>query len=922
MAANRSTKVGLLQLLVLLLCCMSSRAGDCLFFFTDSQNVPQPNRTILIYYLGAPSQFNVTNIVVRDRVVMFSDDNGFLGYTNYVPGIYREEHQGTFGGTTNWLNLPVTNGTVWASDPAWSVAPTNVTSGMAAGYSQVAADGRFYPLASNPSNYLTAAAQQTNWSGGAVTSAVAQASHATNSDAATTATTAAFANGPVPVSNPAQSLVGVDAAQHFTYSSITPGLSGSQPTNANLTAVAGSNYVGTAFGTFSGTLSATTNAGGHSPLFDTSPGNGSGLTNVNDAIVITNVAGIVADGVTDVTIAMQTLMDKGGHLIAPPGVYLAQELRFTNNTHYEGRGAVWKYATGAANTNIFIRCGMNTNIVIEGLELAGGWSTNNATAQFKTYNGTQYLPTDPNQMVYWNWLGLRHGIQINCAGPNVYRDLVVHGFGGIGILPINTNDANAHFAPRATIHGITCYSNFAGVYADAHLNTTFTGGGSGPFYILPYITNYVDVPNAGASCNPEYTKWENATIFRNVIGASISAGNQLWVNATFSDNYIQAGGWGGSNPFHGIISGCNFNHTDSGSYIFWLYGTGNTGELINGCQFRGDSGGAAIIHIDTCQGTVIQNCAMEPITLTYNANSGTNFFINNKYFGTWSGFTVNNDGSAIISGNASWSAAGDSDGSALSQLMLNSVQVNIQTNLNARGSLASTNGLVSYGTVLLGGNLANSGALYIPVSGSPVSVQLGVGMNVDVTISDGTQGSFSDRNARFGIYGNYFNKGGLSIGSAAQQVTDGAFEVIGTSWHGGLASFTNGVTAVGGSFTGNGSGLTNIAGTSVQTNWISGQLYTNTSGGDWYVRALATWTTAGVTGDAEMDLKVGAQGAALSRLSGAGTSTTVAVTLSQSYSNELGGFINSGQMFAFTNSSSGAGNVSSLVTGTGQRKQF
>ena len=119
---------------------------------------------------------------------------------------------------------------------------------------------------------------------------------------------------------------------------------------------------------------------------------------------------------------------------------------------------------------------------------------------------------------------------------------------------------------------------------------------------------------------------------------------------------------------------------------------------------------------------------------------------------------------------------------------------------------------------------------------------------------------------------------------------------------------------------GNGAGLTNVVGASVQTNWIDGKIYTNTSGGDWYVRCSATLTTAAVNGDAAYNLEVGAQGGATTFLSGTGIGTTVAVTLAQTYTNEVGGYVNSGQIFSFTNRSAGTGNAGAIVSGSGQKK--
>lgn len=132
---------------------------------------------------------------------------------------------------------------------------------------------------------------------------------------------------------------------------------------------------------------------------------------------------------------------------------------------------------------------------------------------------------------------------------------------------------------------------------------------------------------------------------------------------------------------------------------------------------------------------------------------------------------------------------------------------------------------------------------------------------------------------------------------------------------------TNGFTAVGGQFTGNGAGLTNIPASSISggntnglvvisSNWISGQLYTNLTGSAAIVSSLVSLTTAAVTGDADMDLQI--SGANTNRF---GISTTVAVTLAQSYTNLLVGVVSNGGTFVFTNLSSGSGNTATLSQG-------
>jgi hypothetical protein len=94
-------------------------------------------------------------------------------------------------------------------------------------------------------------------------------------------------------------------------------------------------------------------------------GDGSGLTNLSVPVVNVLTAGVTNSGVTDVTAPLQALLNKGGCFYFPPGRYLSQELVLTNNTTLLGSGSlgsVLVYANNGSNTNVFVRCMLNTNI--------------------------------------------------------------------------------------------------------------------------------------------------------------------------------------------------------------------------------------------------------------------------------------------------------------------------------------------------------------------------------------------------------------------------------------------------------------------------------------------------------------------------------------------------------------------------------
>lgn len=108
----------------------------------------------------------------------------------------------------------------------------------------------------------------------------------------------------------------------------------------------------------------------------------------------------------------------------------------------------------------------------------------------------------------------------------------------------------------------------------------------------------------------------------------------------------------------------------------------------------------------------------------------------------------------------------------------------------------------------------------------------------------------------------------------------------------------------------------------VFTNWVSGQLYTNLSGRLQFARGQAILTPAAVAGDVAMYIKSAAQGSALMTIGDQGFQTLLTVSLVASNVVECAGFIPSGNVFTFTNSSSGSGNTAIMQAGTGQQVTY
>lgn len=119
-----------------------------------------------------------------------------------------------------------------------------------------------------------------------------------------------------------------------------------------------------------------------------------------------------------------------------------------------------------------------------------------------------------------------------------------------------------------------------------------------------------------------------------------------------------------------------------------------------------------------------------------------------------------------------------------------------------------------------------------------------------------------------------------------------------------------------GVISGNGSGLTNVTSLTM-TNFISGRFYTNVAIANQLIRCACTLTTTGVVGRAEMDIVSG-------NTIGGATITASAVLLTTNTTFNANNFmdlttvVTNGQVYAFTNQSTGVGNVSTLVSGSGQ----
>ncbi len=118
------------------------QAGDVVFTNTaDFQGHVQQVRSAFVYFIDPPA----TN-VTRDRVDFKTDLTGSFVITNYYPGNYRVEFQGTKSITTNWFQFPATNGVIMGWDAEWRRGLTN---GAQLALTSPGADQRYLRIPTN-----------------------------------------------------------------------------------------------------------------------------------------------------------------------------------------------------------------------------------------------------------------------------------------------------------------------------------------------------------------------------------------------------------------------------------------------------------------------------------------------------------------------------------------------------------------------------------------------------------------------------------------------------------------------------------------------------------------------------------------------------------------------------------------------------
>ncbi len=117
-------------------------------------------------------------------------------------------------------------------------------------------------------------------------------------------------------------------------------------------------------------------------------------------------------------------------------------------------------------------------------------------------------------------------------------------------------------------------------------------------------------------------------------------------------------------------------------------------------------------------------------------------------------------------------------------------------------------------------------------------------------------------------------------------------------------------------------GGTAIPTSTVSTNFVLNQVYTNTSGSAQAVDCTVALIGATVAGSASMDLMADQAGGTSFVLQDRTAVSTLLTSIVTSYTNNLSGILTNGATYYFTNTSVGAGNSSVIVAGTGQVTTF
>lgn len=260
------------------------------------------------------------------------------------------------------------------------------------------------------------------------------------------------------------------------------------------------------------------------------------------------------------TKAVQDALNTNGLVFFYSGDYYLTNLWMTNGSFISGYGATLHQTNRSRQfitaTNFFC-------LGIEGATIAG-----DSTVTWGANPGGFLIPfspvnQNPNPMItgYSN----RDGLLINAGSPAVYRDLIIKGFEGVGLICCNPNNA---YVPIEAVKfsSVTCVSNYIGIET-APDNT------------------WLNFPDglSGRNGSAEYMPLKGLSANLNTFGILAGAGNINITGDVFVYNWCGVFFNNAGNMGHGVLADCTINHSVWAIVANDLY----LGELIQGNSIAG-----------------------------------------------------------------------------------------------------------------------------------------------------------------------------------------------------------------------------------------------------------------------------------------------------------------------------------------------
>lgn len=297
--------------------------------------------------------------------------------------------------------------------------------------------------------------------------------------------------------------------------------------------------------------------------------------------------GAIGDGVADDTVAIQLALTSSNNVFFPTGVYISSTLNIINDDtriHGNGVSSVIKLKTG--DTGYLVECASN-RVVAENLLFSGGSGTSQRSVTASTAN--------------------RNGLSVSSQRNSIIQNCTFEGFENIGL---GVNDLSNTFLERFLVDGCIFKKCWSGL----------------------------DTGSFG-----EYTRYANCQIVDCAIGITIRSGNINVNNFVINKNGIGVFLQGNvANDGHGSVNNSLINHNDYAVLSI---------DVINGFLFTGNNFFEGIFEVRNSTGINIVNNIVNLTSLVIKgggADSGMNYFINNKMFPSYGNAITRASGGLMI----------------------------------------------------------------------------------------------------------------------------------------------------------------------------------------------------------------------------------------------------------------------------------